>query len=396
MKKFLALFLAILMVFSLVACSSDQTDDTSNNTPAGNSGDTGSGTPDNGGQAELVVSELVGTIDEEVDHFARDPYHIVYAHYDNNLLEEQMWEAFNDVAGKYNVTLSRITGDTDDETYVTNLQATVDRGDVDAVIIETTNSVQNAVLDIMADCGIPYINLFTEYYDENGVVITPTVGLPQYQTGYDSLEYLCQNYTQYWGEVDPSEVGLITIDFSISPALNDRILGIEACFRDYFPGNENIFYNDSFAAGQSAWFTLEGGYDPTAQTVSAHPEIKYWFVSSCLENYSQGAARAADDLGLNDTMLISTVGSPMLTEEWGNGYDGAWKCCIAISNYAYATPTLLGLIALCDGRATADTIWPQYFMNEGDQCAIWQADYALVTKDTYQDYLSSVDAKYGP
>lgn len=374
-------FIALLIVFSMAVSSA-----TAVSAAASDASSASSAADD---------MTIVGTIDETVDYQAREPYKFVYAHYDNNLLEQQMWDSFSDLAEKYNVELTRMSGDTDDETYVTNLQAIVDRGDADGIIVETTNSVQNAVLDIMEESGIPYVNLFTEYYDENGVVITPTVGLPQYQTGYDSLEYLCKNYKEFWGDVDTAEIGLITIDFSISPALNDRILGCEQCFRDYFPGNENIFYNDSFAAGQSAWFTLEGGYDPTAQTISSHPEVKYWMVDSCLENYSQGAARAADDLDKNDTMLISTVGSPMLTEEWDNGYDGAWKCCVAISNYAYAAPMLLGLIALCDGRATAETLWPQY-LGEGDKCAIWQSDYAVVTKDDYKEYMAEIDAKYGP
>ena len=96
-----------------------------------------------------------------------------------------MYDAFMAIAPVYNFELTRMSGDTDDETYVTNLQTLIDRGDVDGFIIETTNSVQNAVLDMLEKSGIPYINLFTEYYDSEGRVVTPTVGLPQYQSGYD-------------------------------------------------------------------------------------------------------------------------------------------------------------------------------------------------------------------
>lgn len=391
MKKLLALLLALVTLFSLVACSKEAEKGPSSSPSPSPSQTEPSAQP----QAGNVDPEVVGTINEDIDHSARRTYKFVYAHYDNNLLEQQMYDAFMELAPVYNYELTRMTGDTDDETYVTNLQTLIDRGDVDGFIIETTNSVQNAVLALLEDSGIPYINLFTEYFDSEGRVVTPTVGIPQFQTGYESLKYLTDNYKKYWGDVDTSKIGLITIDFSVSPALNERIVGIEACFREAFPGNENIFYHDSFAAGQSAWFTLEGGYNPVAQTVGSHPEIKYWMVASCLENYSQGAARAADDLKLNDTMLITTVGHPMLEQEWDNGYDGAWKCAVAISNYAYATPTVLGLIALCDGRATAETLWPQ-FKKDGDKCAIWYADYAVVTKDTYKEYLTKMNDMYGP
>jgi ABC-type sugar transport system substrate-binding protein len=395
MKKILVFLLALALVFSAAACGGQSAGDSGASTAA-NTTAAPNTTAASGNSAPAPASGgEVGTIDEEVDYFARPAYKFVYAHYDNNLLEQQMYDAFMAIAPVYNFELTRMSGDTDDETYVTNLETLIDRGDIDGFIIETTNSVQNAVLDLMNDCGIPYVNLFTEYFDAGGKVVTPTIGLPQRQTGYESLKYLTDHYKEYWGDVDTGEIGLITIDFSVSTALNDRILGIEDAFREAFPGNENIFYNDSFAAGQSAWFTLEGGYDPTAQTISSHPEVKYWMVSSCLENYSQGAARAADDLNRNDTMLISTVGHPMLEQEWDNGYDGAWKCAVAISNYAYATPEILGLTALCDGRATPETLWPE-FKKEGDQCAVWYADYSIVTKDTYKAYLAEIDAKYGP
>jgi ABC-type sugar transport system substrate-binding protein len=141
-------------------------------------------------------------------------------------------------------------------------------------------------------------------------------------------------------------------------------------------------------------FTLEEGYDLTAQTATAHTEVKYWLVSSCLENYAQGAARAAESLGRDSDFLISDVGSVMLPMEWDSGYNGAWKTCYAISDYAYAAPAAMGLIALADGRATPETLWADR-RAEGDKASIWIAESSMVTKDTYKDYFVSVDKKYG-
>ena len=120
--------------------------------------------------------------------------------------------------------------------------------------------------------------------------------------------------------------------------------------------------------------------------------------SACVEYYSQGAARAAEDLGMNDNMLISTVGSPMFIEEVENGYEGAWKCCICINNYAYATPIILGLRAICDGRATEESLWPDKhnYFSDNDAYGTWLADYEVVTADTYADYIAEIEAIYGP
>ena len=409
MKKLIVLILAAAMVLSLCACggkkapapaaetavSEASTAASESAAPAAAEEASSAEASSEAAPAAAEADPAIGTIDEDVDYQARDTYKLCYAHYDNGLLNEQMWDAFNDLGEKYNVEFERMTGDADDETFITNLQALVDRGDIDGFIIDAGNEQQNGVLDVMEECGIPFVNAFTDFQDDDGKCIVPTVGLPQYQTGYDSVQYLCDRINEYWGDVDPSKIGFITIDFSVSAALTERCIAQKDCFLANFPENEaNAFYIDTYAMDTAYWFTLEGGYDTTAQTISSHPDVEYWIVSSCLENYGQGAARAADDLGLNDKMLITDVGSPILVEEWDNGYDGAWKCCVAISNYAYAAPLILGLCALIDGRTTPENLWPQY---KGDApCAIYAADYKVVCKDDYKDYLTEVDSKFGP
>ena len=403
MKKTIGLLLALVMILSVVACggggssSPPASEAPSSSAPASEAPSSSAQAPESASPpAAAVDPTIIGTIDEDIDHHARRTYKIAYTHYDNSLLEQQMYDAYLTLLDRFNIEIVRMIGNTDDETYITNLQTLIDRGDIDGFIIETTNSVQNAVLDMMAECGIPYVNQWTEYFDADGRVVTPTVGLPQHQSGYEAMKYLIDNYKTYWGEdADPSKFGVIGVDFSVSPALNWRTDGLVDAFRDAFPDNKNVFVNDSFAAGQSYWFALEGGYEPTVQIITANPQVEYWFFGGTVEQYSIGAARAAEELGRDDTMLITTVGHPMIAEEWQNGYDGAEKAVMAISNYAYATPVLLGLIAQIDGRATAETLWPQY-KAEGDLCAIFPAEMKVVTKDTYQAFLDDMDRKYGP
>ncbi|MCL2391531.1 MAG: substrate-binding domain-containing protein [Oscillospiraceae bacterium] len=390
MKKTLAILLTLAMMLLLIAACADNGGTAP--TPGGNDSNNDNAAT---GEAPPVGDPIIGTTDEVVDHHARRTYRIAYTHYDNSILQEQMYEAFVSLQEKYNFELVRMTGNTDDEIYITNLETLIDRGDIDGFIIETTNSVQNAVLAMMERSGIPSINLFTEYFDAQGRVVTPTVGLRQHDVGFAAMQYLIDNRETWWGDVDSANFGVIGIDFSVSPALHYRTQGFLDAFREAFPGNENVFEWDSFAAGQAFWFALEGGFDPTIQIASANPHVTHWFVGGTVESYSMGAARAAEDLGRDDQFLVTTVGHPLIVDEWNNGYDGSKRAVVAISNYAYATPTLLGLIALIDGRATPETLWPQY-LNDGDLRAVWEATSEIITRDNYQDFLDRMERIYGP
>jgi hypothetical protein len=46
-----------------------------------------------------------------------------------------------------------------------------------------------------------------------------------------------------------------------------------------------------------------------------------------------------------------------LPAERNNGYQGSWVSASVISDYQYTIPAICGLIALMDGKATADTLW---------------------------------------
>lgn len=403
LKKVWAMLLVAAMTLAMAACGSGEESAASSNGSAAsseseNSNATSGDSADSSSSSETVTTDAtVGTVDEDVDYAAGETYHFVYISSDDNVLQQQMLEAYTTLEEKYNFTIEYATSDGDDELFISTLQTLVDRGDVDGFMVQTSSYMSDVCLPILQESGIPWINQFTEFYDEDGNVATPTCIIPQWQSGYDSLEWICQNYKDYWGDVNTDEIGLITVDYSVSAPLADRTVGIVDCYKEYI-GNDNIFVEDSYAAGESHWMTLEGGYDPVSTIVSSNPDIKYWMFSSCLEYYSQGAARAAEDLGINDSMLISTVGSPMFIDEVEAGYEGAWVGCICINNYAYATPIVLGLRALCDGRATQESLWPDKhnYFSEDDAYGTWLADYAFVTADTYEDYMAEIEAIYGP
>jgi ABC-type sugar transport system substrate-binding protein len=336
-------------------------------------------------------ANTVGYLTDNVDHFARDAYNFVYAYYDDSPLVDATFSSLENVGKAYNFKVTRMSGDESPETYMQNIEVLVDRGDVDGFFLDTDPQFSTRLMEVLDASKIPYMNMYTAFFDDAGACLTPTVGLNQWQSGYDSLQWLVEHYKDYWGDVDPADIGLLNIDFSISPELKDRTSGIEACFKEAFPDNKNIFVVDGLTGGT---VSTEVGYDLTSQTVTANSKIKYWMVSSCLENYAQGAARAAEDLGRDSEFLISDVGSTILPSEWDSGYDGAWKTCYAISDYAYSAPAAMGLIAMADGRATRETLWED-IRDPKDKCTIWIAESSMVTKEDYKEYFDSVNKKYG-
>ncbi|MDR1067728.1 MAG: hypothetical protein LBL36_00595 [Clostridiales Family XIII bacterium] len=377
MKKIslVALALIVVMTLALGACSKDAKSD------------------DPEMKASTEKADTVGYITDDVDHFARDAYNFVYAYYDESPLVDATFSSLENTGKAYNFTVTRMSGDESPETYMRNLQTLIDKGGVDGFFIDTDPQFQDRLMEALDKSGIPYMNMYTAFYSADEECLTPTVGLKQYDAGYATMAWLIDNYKKFWGDdVDTSTIGLLDIDFSISPDLKDRTAGIKDAFLKEFPQNEkNVFVVDGLTGGT---VSAEVGYDLTSQTVTANSNVKHWFVSSCLENYAQGATRAAESLGRDADFLISDVGSTILPSEWDSGYDGSWKSCLAISDYAYSAPAAMGLIAMADGRATKDTLWQEERAPK-DKCTIWVAESEMVTKDTYKDYFAEINKKYG-
>lgn len=408
--KCLSIILTGCMVFSLTACGgkSSTTSDSISTSSSSSNGVKASSTSESGKKVSSLSGsnvgsetsvDIVGTVDENVDYKAGKKYHFVYICTEDQTLEQQMLEAYQSLQDKYNFEIEYVQCDGDSDTYVQNLQTLVDRGDVDGLIVEAQSYMSDALLPILQESGIPWINQFTEFYDSEGNLACPVVIVPQYETGYNSVQWLCDHYPEYWGEdINPEEVGLINFDFSTSQPLADRTKGSTDAFIDAGFPEDNVFVVDTYALGEQYWMTMDGGYQPTTTTVSSNPDIKYWMVAACVEYYSQGAARAAEDLNLNDSMLITDVGSPYFEEEVESGYEGAWVCCVCINNYAYATPIILGLRAICDGRATEESLWPNLhnYFTDNDKYGTWRADYKIVTANDYKEYEDSIEAIYGP
>jgi hypothetical protein len=413
MKKLLAILLALVLVLSLCACGgsgakdSAKDDASSDAVPADTGADTEkSDTADDGAsepadpekEAEDAVIDAttrVGYFDDEVDHFARDTYHFCYCYTGAGALTDNMIDVFHRLGKIYNFECTELNGNNDPQAYVQGIEVEANKG-TDGLFIDCDPTILPRVYELVTELEIPYVSLFNPMYEsaESTTVVGPSVVLEQERAGRDCIQYYYDHYKEYWGEIDLSKLALLNLNFSTSPAFQQRVDGSTEKFKELFPDCD-ILEADGVTAGQ---LNAEVGYDLTSQVISAHPEYEYWIVFSCVEYYAQGATRYAETTVHPENILITCSGSNVLPLEFESGYDGtSFKVAYAVADICYGGPAAMGLIAICDGRATEETLW-QELKPEGstDPAACYVADAIMLTIDNWQTFKDEVWAPYDP
>jgi len=394
MKKAISILLALIMIFALFACagqkagSSPSASPSASQAPAPASSEApapaaSSDAP--AGPVDLTKNaDEVGFFESGVDPFSRKTYNFVHMYPMTLLLFEKMTECFNHYGStRLNCKVTPSTTENDMDKFVQQIQTFADQGDVDGFIMVIDPPTKERILEVLDETKIPYIVWCNSMRDDNsGKMLTPCVGLDQKEAAEITVQWLFDNYKNYWGDIDVSQIALLNIDTSLSVDLRERGIGAEEKFKELIPNNAGIFYIDMLTD-----FTQEFAFNQASAVFSAHPEIKYWFSTNCVEMNSQGVARAVETLGIEDKVLITDVGSDILCSEWETGYDGSWVSCLAISNYLYAAPTISALVAIVDGTTTWEDLWTDR-RAPGDKYTFYSATSMMVTKDTYKDYFN--------
>lgn len=287
-----------------------------------------------------------------------------------------------------NITCKDYGANNDDDTFIQNLQV-ASQDNYDGYVIEPDVVIFPRIVEVMDELKIPYVFTVNSYRDDSGSNLVPTVILDQEKNGITQADWFFDNYKNYWKDVDPSQIVLMTLEFSTNPDLVSRIKGVKDEFSKKFPGNK-ILVGD--IAGQQ--LNEQSAYDKAAAIMSANPDVKYWFIDGCVENFGQGAARATESLGKTESSLIITSGANVLPKEWDAGYKGNWVASYAVYNYNYIVPALTGLIAIIDGRATQETVWADQKKPTDKCCALFAGDQ-MVTIDTYKTVQADIAKKYG-
>lgn len=411
MKKIVSILLIILMLYALAACgngnSSASDDDPDKNATDNNSasGTAVAMTPEEkeaafiemfGNDVKIFPEMLslyggdVGYISDDVDHSARDAYQIAFVGDTSSAATKNLINAMYSYTSYYNFELEEAYSDGDTDKYITLLETYAMNG-VDGFLVNPNNNIFPRVKEVLAELDIPAVWTLTAY-KENGINQAPIVGEDNYTDGTIVMDWLLDNYKEYIGDIDLDKIGVIGLYWSVNIPMTSRVEAAEDIWNERFPGRENqFFYVDT--AAQPTPVSQEGAYNEVSAFISSHTEYEYWVIASAAGLFANGAARAIEGLGLDDNALICSVGIEELINQWNSGYEGCWAGCVAIDPRIYAIPMISGIIAICDGRATEETLWSE-LRAEGDLATYYIMEPTVISKAEYLEYEEACNAVY--
>ena len=400
MKRFFAILLVLVMVFALAACGNDATpaaseapaaSSTPAESPAAPAAPAESSAPPASPAPPSTTASAVVPEAPEInvdDPFARDPYHIVYYNHIPSNVAMQCYEALVQIGEVWNFTVENQTANADSDFYITNLE-TILLMEPDGLIIDVTSELAARVSEICRSYDTPVIDVYNNAVDANGVAVIPCVIVDQFANGRTQMQFLIDNYKTFWGDIDTSEIAFLNVDWSQNQDIADRGIGAKELWDEVFPGQ-------LFLYGDTGYDTISSdtGFSVANSILSANPDVAYWFITVNLEDTALGVARAVEALDIEDKCLITASGAAILPSEWDAGYEGSWIANFSVPPFFYAGTAAMGMLEIIDGKATMDTLWPEY-LRPGDQCARYVAVADMMTRDNYKELMVLTAARFG-
>ena len=399
MKKLISVLIVATLCLGLLAACGGDSPNTSSAPPPSSGGDA-SAPPS---QAPAPTGTPQGYIDDDVDHYARAPYRIAFLSQDLYQVQLAWLNGIELYQEKMNFEVVAFSAESDREKMIANIELAAMQN-FDGFIVACMPDILDRASEVLYETGIPWIG-FANTFLVDGKTVAPNVTLNQSGAGEKCMQWLIENYKEYWGsDVDAHalgpRLGMIDITYSISEDLLARQTGSVNRFREEFP-NSLYFATDVVALGLAgpAVISAEAAYDLVTATVSANPGVDYWFVTGAAETYSPGAARALESLGkTTENALVVTVGHPAVVADWERMSPDTMAVNVAtlsIPDLLYGGPAAAGIVAILDGRTTMDTIWLEVTPPNhpwGNDFGLWEADNKVVTRWNYLDYFAEVEA----
>jgi ABC-type sugar transport system substrate-binding protein len=405
MKKILAILLALIMVFSLVACgSSDDGSSSDSSTTTNDTADNSDATTDGGDDAaydeSLTAAAGMGFYDADYDYTQNPKYKIAYMVVSSNFLYEAFSDSFQKWADLINVDYSGIvSANGDSDLFITTIETYATQG-YDGLVVDPDTQVWGRTTEVCNDVGIQWIPAMSQPFDEDGNVSHPCVGFDNTQFGVDMatvvMDYML-NTDNYTG--DMSKVGFIDVTFSSSEQLYERHTGTLNYITENYPEiiDAGHYFEADCVAGGATGMTSDGAYDQVAPIISANPDVEYWCVTTSFDDFAIGASRALDENGFGEGKAnVTAVGGTSLILQWDQGMTSTWQTAIYTAQDMYSEPIICALYAFMSGQATPETIWPDWKNPEdGGVYAKLYLNSATLYHEDYQEYMEWVDAYTG-
>jgi hypothetical protein len=212
----------------------------------------------------------------------------------------------------------------------------------------------------------------------------------QYNNGAMCVEWLAANYKNYWAdEFDTKDLGLIVLNFSIISGITEREPGCKERVSEGVPGSGSQLLRRRPCQHRKRLFNARRQYDDVVDSGSASG-VKKWFVVGLVDDWSMGATRAAEAMGKQADVLVTSVQADAFINEMKTGnLDSIYCAACAVSSSEFAVNMACNLVTILEGRATAETIWPEWIADNGSKYASMKIKGSMITKDTYQEFIDT-------
>ena len=295
-------------------------------------------------------------------------------------------------AERLNYNYHDFSANNETDTYMNGIETLAIQG-VDGFIVDFADEIQSRLLDILEESGVQWMPGMTVAYDDNGKLAHPSLGFDMYDFGVQEYNYIMKAATDKWGaDLDLSKCGFLYVDFSSVFEIAQRQVGFHDSLEAEHPElMANYYVADAVAQGG---MTAQNAYDEAAPIISAHPEYEHWIVAGAIDDFGQGAARIFESAGRTDDAVVTTIGGTTLIAEWDAGYEGCWVSAYYTAQMIYCEGIICGLIAMLDGRATAETLWTDHIA-PGETYARINIPSVFIEHDNYTEYMEWVDSYTG-
>ena len=341
MKKILSCILALVMVLALAACGGSGTpaategpaapDAPASQAPAtqapatqapAEGGDEPAPAPAAAGKAYpncnadgSINLDTIGHFDPEYDYSQNPRYKVCYVSTGSSPLSQEAARAYESWCAQMNMEwMGFSSSEGDNDLFMTLVQNQIDQN-VEILILDPDNNIIPAVADLMdehPECAWmsmmspPRDTINGEGIPVGGNLVHPSVGFSHYDAGWQQMIKLFDWMKETYPDADWSEVGCLSMDYTLMPELHNRSVAAVDYWKQYAPAEaqDNIFIGDMAAAG----FTLQSGIDVGGPIVSTHGNIKYWLVQGNVDDWAMGVTQVVEQAGLSDTSCVVSFG----------------------------------------------------------------------------------------
>ena len=390
MKKIIAILIVALMLGSLLAACSGSDN-------GGNAGDSGASNPPPAASPPASSGPSGGTTtlgwypDAYEASLNREKYSIAYV---TIAMSDQLHSAVNvalrDWAAVLNCDYVSFDAKGDSDSYLTAIETYAGQG-LDGLILDDI-SAQTRSVEICEDHGtVWYPALSTFLNDDKTHYIAPGAILAGYDCGVAMTDWVFDNYASQLGidEVDPSQIGFIYLDYSPHPDFHARIKGAADRYAQLYPNlvSTNWIPIDVLPGSPA---NTEGAFDLVSAHLSTNGgDFDVWAIGSSTDEFAIGAARAIEQLNMEDRCIITAIFGGSVIEEWNSGKQSVWKSSVTVPVVELTETMICGLLAVLDGRATYEDLHRDH-VPPGENYGILNFEPRIYTYDNRGEYWATV------